>query len=343
MRSAARAAVVLALLAAAAGVLPGRASAHAGLTAPAATSFVARIGSVPAGLEARVVDGDQRLWLRASPRLTAYVLGFEGEAYLRFSPAGVAVNVHSPAYYLNRTRPLKPPATLGPGTVPLWKPVSRGHTYSWHEDRLHSLAAAARTPGSSYVGRWTIPVLTGGGMTSITGGLWHADPPSRIWFWPIVVVLACLAAVLRLRDRRRDAVAAAVLAAAALGAATLGRLGRELYGRPTVSTGQLALVALTCAVAAALALLYLRPTWRALAGTVIAALGIYQGLALVGTLLHGFVLSVLPAWLERAAAVTSLAAGIGLLVVVIAGVAFPSGEARDEEGPPARARPQPQR
>ena len=343
MRRAARAAVVLALLAAAAGAVPGRASAHAGLTAPAATSFAARIGSVPAGLEARVVDGDQRLWVRASPRVTAYVLGFEGEAYLRFSPAGVAVNVHSPAYYLNRARPLRPPASLGPGTVPLWKPVSRGHTYEWHEDRLHSLAATARTPGSSYVGRWTIPVLAGGGMTSITGGLWHADPPSLVWFWPIVVLLACLAAALRLRDPRVDATAAAVLAAATLGAATLGRLGRELYGRPTVSTEQLVLVALTCAVAAALALLYLRPAWRALAGTVIASLGIYQGLALVGTLLHGFVLSVLPAWLERAAAVTSLAAGIGLLVVVIAGAAFRGGEAQDEEAPRARARPQPQR
>jgi len=343
VRSTARAATVLAVIAAAAGAIPGRASAHAGLTAPAATSFLARIASVPPGLDARVVDGDQRLWLRASPRLTAYVLGFEGEAYLRFSPAGVAVNVHSPAYYLNRARPLRPPAGLGPGSVPLWKPVSRGHTYEWHEDRLHSLAVAARAPGSSYVGRWTIPVLADGRMTSISGGLWHADAPSLVWFWPIVVVLACLAAVLRLRDPRLDAAAAAVLAGTTLAAATIGRLGRELYGRPTVSAGQLVLVALTCAVAAALALLYLRPTWRALGGTVIAALGIYQGLALSGTLLHGFVLSALPAWLERAAAVTSLAAGTGLLVVVIVGVAFPGGEARDEGAPPARARPQPQR
>jgi len=343
VRSAARAAAVLASIAAVAGVLPGRASAHAGLTAPAATSFVARIGSVPAGLEARVVDGDQRLWLRAAPGLTAYVLGFEGEAYLRFSPAGVAVNVHSPAYYLNRPRPLAVPRGLGPATVPLWKQVSHGHVYEWHEDRLHSLAAAARTPGSSYVGRWTIPVLADGRMTSITGGLWHADAPSRVWFWPVLVVLGCLAAVLRLRDPRLDAIAAAALAAAGLGAATLGRLGRELYGRPTVSTGQLLLVALTCAVAAALALLYLRPVWRAPAGAVIAALAIYQGLALGGTLLHGFVLSVLPPWLERAAAATSLAAGVGLLVVVIAGSAFRGGEAQDEGATPARARPQPQR
>jgi hypothetical protein len=340
-RRRAGAALVLALAAAA--LLPGRASAHAGFTAPAATSFLARLGSVPAGLDARIVDGDQRLWLRASPRLTAYVLGFEGEAYLRFSPAGVAVNVHSPAYYLNRPRPLKTPAGLTPGTPPLWKQVTSGHTYSWHEDRLHALAAAARAPGSSYVGRWTVPVLAGGTMTSISGTLWHADDPSLVWFWPVAVLLACLAALLRLRDPRLDAAAMNVLAAVTFGAATLGRLGRELVGRPTVSTGQLLLVALTCAVAAGLAVLYLRREWRVVAAAAIAVLGVYQGLALVGTLLHGFVLSVLPAWLERAATTTSLAAGAALFVIVIAGATQHGGAARTAAARRGRASPQPQR
>ena len=323
--------------------MPARASAHAGHTAPAATSFLARIDSVPRGLEARVVDGDQRLWLRASPGLTAYVLGFEGEAYLRFSPGGVAVNVHSPAYWLNRARPRTPPAGLTPSTPPVWKTVSRGHAYAWHEDRLHSLAAVARTPGSSYVGRWTIPVLAGDSMTRITGTLWHANAPSLVWFWPIAVVLGCLAAVLRLRNPRLDAVAAAVLAAATLGAATLGRLGRELLGRPTVSVWQLVLVALTCAVAAGLALLFARRSWRAVAGLCIAVLGIYQGIALAGTLLHGFVLSVLPAWLERTAAVTALAAGTALLVTVLAGATWSGDAAQDERALPGGGRPQPQR
>jgi len=335
--------VALVLALAAAALLPGHASAHAGFTAPAATSFLARIGSVPPGLDARVVDGDQRLWLRASPRLTAYVLGFEGEAYLRFSPAGVAVNVHSPAYYLNRPRPLKPPAGLGPGTPPLWKQVSSGHTYSWHEDRLHALAATARAPGSAYVGRWTVPVLVGGSITSISGTLWHGDDPSLVWFWPVVVVLGCLAALLRLRDPRLEAASMNVLAAVTLGAATLGRLGRELVGRPTVSTWQLLLVALTCAVAAGLAVLYLKREWRALAAAAIAVLGVYQGLALVGTLLHGFVLSVLPAWLERAAAITSLAAGAALFVIVVAGATQPDGAVRAAAALRGRADPRPQR
>jgi len=334
-------ALALAVLAAAA--VPARASAHGAHSAPAATSFLARIDAVPRGLEARVVDGDQRLWLRASPTTTAYVLGFGGEAYLRFSPGGVAVNVRSPAYWLNRARPRTPPAGLTPSTPPVWKTISHGHSYSWHEDRLHSLATVARSPGSAYVGRWTIPVLVGGSMTRITGTLWHANAPSRVWFWPIAVVLGCLAAVLRLRDPRLDAAAAAVLAAVALGAATLGRLGRELVGRPTVSAWQVVLVALTCAVAAGLALLFLRRSWRAVAGLCIAVLGIYQGIALAGTLLHGFVLSVLPAWLERAAATASLAAGTGLLVTVLAGATRSGDAERGERVLPGEAQPQPQR
>jgi hypothetical protein len=338
-----RRAAAFALALVAAVLLPGRASAHAGFTAPAATSFLARIDSVPAGLDARVVDNDQRLWLRASPGLTAYVLGFDGEAYLRFSPAGVAVNVHSPAYYLNRPRPLKPPAGLNPGTPPLWKQASSGHSFSWHEDRLHALAAAARTPGSATVGRWTVPVLAGGTMTSISGTLLHADAPSLVWFWPIAVLLGCLAALLRLRDPRLDAAATTVLAAMTLGAATLGRLGRELLGRPMVSTGQLLLVALTCAVAAGLVVLYLRPGWRAVAAGAIAVLGIYQGLALAGTLLHGFVLSVLPAWLERAATTTSIAAGTGLFVMVVVGATQHDGAVRGAAARRRGAGPLPQR
>ena len=235
------------------------------------------------------------------------------------------------------------PAGLTPTTPPVWKTISHGHSYSWHEDRLHSLAAAARTPGSPVVGRWTIPVLAGGTMTRITGTLWHANAPSLVWFWPIAVVLGCLAAVLRLRDPRLDAAAAAVLATVTLGAATLGRLGRELVGRPTVSAWQFVLVALTCAVAAGLALLFARRSWRAVAGLCIAVLGIYQGVALAGTLLHGFVLSVLPPWLERAAAVTSLAAGAGLLVTVLAGATRSGDAERDERALPGPGRPQPQR
>ncbi len=51
-----------------AGLMPGVASAHVGRTLPVATNFLARVtGSVP-GVQAKALDGDQTLWLRAPAR-----------------------------------------------------------------------------------------------------------------------------------------------------------------------------------------------------------------------------------------------------------------------------------
>jgi hypothetical protein len=312
-----RASVALLAALAAAGLFAGRASAHAGLTAPAATSYLARISQVPRGLEAKVVDGDQRLWLRASPGVVAVVLGLRGEPYLRFSQRGVEVNTRSQTYFLNRARPVLVPPGLTRDTPPAWKRIASGPSTSWHEDRLHALALAAHPPGNSFVGPWLVPVLVNGKRTAVTGGLWHAARPSLLWFWPLVLVLACVPALLRTNDARLDGIATIGLAALSVAAATAARLGRELYGRPTVSTWQLLMAGATCAVAVALLLLVLRSDWRALAGAMIGIVAVYQGLALLGVLRNGFVLAAIPAWAERTTAVTSLAAGAALLVVVV--------------------------
>jgi hypothetical protein len=316
-----RASVALALALVTAGLLPGRASAHVGVTAPAATSYVARITSLPPQIEAKVVDGDQRLWLRVSASLDVVVVGLRGEPYLRFSADGIDVNTRSVTFYLNRARAASLPSGLGSGTPPVWKRVTSAHSTSWHEDRLHALALAAHAPGARYLGRWSVPLLVDGRRESIVGGLWWAPRPSLLWFWPLVLLGACLPALLRLGDagRRFEQMAGSLLAGLALAGATLGRLGRELFGRPSVSTGQLALVALTCVVAGGLALLWSRGEWRPVAGTLIGVVSLYQGLALVGTLRNAYVLAAIPAWAERTAASVSLAAGIGLLVVTVAG------------------------
>ena len=317
-----RASVTLAAAFAAAGLFAGRASAHVGLIAPAATSYLARVSSAPRGVEAKVVDGDQRLWLRVPPGTSVVVLGVRDEPYLRFSAAGVEVNTRSETYYLNRVRPLTPPPGIGPRTPPVWTRLTAARSGSWHEGRLHTPALASHPSGSSYDGRWLVPVVVNGRRTAIAGGLWQAARPSLLWFWPLALVLACIPALLRVRDAGWDASATAVLAGVALLAATAGRLGRELYGRPTVSSWQLALAGASLAVAVALAALFLRRDWRALAAVAIGIVAVYEGLALAGTLRNGFVLAALPAWAERTAAVTSLAAGAALLVVV---VVAPSG------------------
>jgi hypothetical protein len=280
------------------------------------------------GLEAKVIDGDQRLWLRARPNVTAVVLGFQGEPYLRFTAGGIAANTRSPTYYLNRSRPLVPPH-VSANAAPIWRLVSHARSYSWHEDRLHALAATALAPGSSYAGGWAVPLLVNGKRTQIRGGLWHADHPSLIWFWPIVTLLASLPALIRLRRPRLDAAVMSALALATLSASTTARLGRELYGRPTVSRWQLAVVAATCLFAVVVAWMYVRPEWRWIGAMLIAVTGMYQGVVLVGTLLNGFVLAVLPPVLERITTITALAGGAGLFALLLLSIGVSSGE---EEG-----------
>ncbi|HEV3054406.1 MAG TPA: hypothetical protein VGX45_07110, partial [Solirubrobacteraceae bacterium] len=177
--------------------VPATAAAH-GPVAPVATAYLARITGVPAGLQAKVVDGYVRMWLRASPNTTVIVLDYRGAPYLRFTGAGVQVNENSSMYYLNQTPvAATPPADLSAHTPPSWHSASGGHAYEWHDGRLQALASVALAPGTNYVGKWSIPMLVGGQRTVITGTLWHRNDPSFVWFWPMIVLLACVIAAWR--------------------------------------------------------------------------------------------------------------------------------------------------
>ena len=159
--------------------LPAVAAAH-GPVAPVATSYVAKLRSVPPGLEAKVVDGYVRLWLRVSPRTTALVLDYRGAPYLRFDASGVQVNEHSEMYYLNQAPyPWAVPSSLTRATPPRWLPVAAGHAYEWHDGRLQALASVAVQPGSRYAGRWTIPMVLDGHSAVIAGDF--GTCPRRRW------------------------------------------------------------------------------------------------------------------------------------------------------------------
>ena len=295
--------------------LPAGAEAH-GPVAPIATSYLARIGQVPAGVEAKVVDGDQRLWLRVSPTETVVVLDYRGAPYLRFSPSGVAVNQNSAMFYFNQTPAEVPPSGLGPGTPARWSSASGGHEYSWHDGRLHALATVAIAPGTAFVGRWSVPVRVNGAPGVIAGGLWHADDPSLVWFWPIVVLLACTLAVRRVHRPELDLGLARGLSVAALVGIAVAGAGRELHGRPAVSVFQMVTLAVIAAfvVWASLRLLRRRSGYF-FTYFAIAFVAIWEGANLIPTLLNGFVLAATPAFVTRAACVVCLGCGIGLLVI----------------------------
>ena len=297
-----------------AGGFPSVSWAH-GPVAPIASSFQARVTLRPAGLEAKVIDGDQRMWLRVATSESVVILDYRGAPYLRFSRSGVAVNHNSAMYYLNQTPAEVPPSNLEPARTPRWSSVSGGHEYSWHDGRLHALATVALAPGQAYVGRWSIPVRIDGHLAAILGGLWHAEDPSIVWFWPIVVVLVCTLAAWRVRRPELDQRVARVLAIAALIASAVAAGARELHGRPTVSV----LGVITFAIIIALVGLGLRRVLFQQPGYfsyfAISFLALWEGAQLIPTLLNGFVLAAVPAFIARAATVLCLGSGVGLLLV----------------------------
>jgi hypothetical protein len=312
------------------GAFPAAAAAH-GPVAPIASSYLAKVSRPPAGLDAKVIDGDQRMWLRVPRGRDVTVLDYRGAPYLRFTAAGVDVNHNSAIYYLNQTPVAEvPPSNLTRTTPPSWHRVSSGNTYSWHDGRLHALATVARSPGASYVGRWTIPTTVDGRVTAVAGGLWHAGHPSIAWFWPAVVIIACVLAVWRLRRAELDERLARVLGFAALAGVTVGGIARQLHGRPTVSAFQVVGLSLILAfVGWALSRMMLRrPGYFFYLVVAVAAL--WQGAELFPTLLDGFVLATVPAFVARTAAVVCLGTGIGLLVIVFA-MSQRRGEAEAEE------------
>jgi hypothetical protein len=306
------AAFVLTLLA------PAAAQAH-GPVDPSGSTYLARIAHVPAGLQAKAIDGDLRLWMRASPSLNVYVIDYRGAPYLHFERDGVWVNENSSMYFLNQIPPVTPSTDLGPDIRPDWHRVTTGHTYVWHDGRLHAGATQARLPGARFAGDWSVPLRIDGTTAAIRGGLYYAPPPSPVWFWPVAVVLGCVLAGVRLRRPELDLRLARVSGGIALAGFVVASIGHQLHGRPGVSSGnELALAVELVAAAAAGWWLYARdPHWLVLAA--IAALTLWQGVSQIAALEDGWVLLALPALLGRVAVAGCLAGGAGLIPIVLAG------------------------
>jgi hypothetical protein len=325
VRDPARRALQIALACLAALVaLPSLAKAH-GVSTPNASSYIAKVGRAPRGVDAKVVDGDLRLWMRVSPWQRLEVLDYSGAPYLRFTGGGVEVNRNAAIYYLNLTPVEVPPAGSTAKTAPHWQKVSDAHQYSWHDGRLAALAATVLAPGTRYVGRWSIAVRVNGHLSSISGGVWHAPDPPIAWFWPVIVIFACVLAAYRLRRPKLDLSLARALAVTVLAGILVGTLGRQLEGRPSITAWQVALLVVILAlVIAALAwTLWGRPGCFFLFVVCIASL--WEDFELIPTLTHGYVLMAMPAFLIRAAAVLCLGAGAGLLLLVVRMADLPEG------------------
>jgi hypothetical protein len=322
--------------------LPAVAQAH-GPVAPAATRYLAKIVSVPHGLDAKVIDGDLRMWLSVPANETVVVIDYRGAPYLRFSRSGVQVNENSSMYYLNQSPvPETPPAYLSRTTPPKWQTVSHRHHDGWHDGRLSSLSTVALAPGTSYAGRWSIAIRVDGHLTSIWGGLWHKNDPSIVWFWPILVLILCVLAAWRVQRPALDHDLAHILALVGLIAIAIAAIARELHGRPTVAIYQwIELAVVLIFVAWGLRrVLFSELGYFSLFLIAIAA--VWEGGELFTTLLYGYVLLPLPAFVVRGATVLCLGTGAGMLVLGFRLADYAFDRAREDRASRREANQQPE-
>ena len=186
---------------------------------PNYSSEVSAIAPALPGLEARVLNHDDRIELVWTGAGTLVVEGYRGEPYLRFGPDGrVEVNRRSPAAYLNEDRfaQVEVPGRADHHAEPEWQTVASGGRYDWHDHRIHWMNEDTLPPQVEDEGQrtkvfdWRLPLAAGATSVAVRGKLtWLGTDDSG---FPLAAAISLLAAagagmavVLFVRRRRRAA------------------------------------------------------------------------------------------------------------------------------------------
>jgi hypothetical protein len=302
---------------------PAGALAHVVRNPPVATNFEARVAAARidrGAVQAKVVDGDRQLWLRVRAGVMVVIPGATGEPLLLFDRAGVFVNLRSLTAESDRIDSAHLRPVANPRARPLWRRVGAGHTYLWHEHRLHALEPLARGRSvAGVVGRWSVPLSINGRPEAFAGGLFFR-PPGPLWPWLLLAGVLAGCVWLAITGSRTPANGFGLAAAFAVVAAVwVLRIGRELYGRPEVGTGGYVQVGLTSAFGAVLlcGLLNRNSDVRVVTALVAGLGALYQGLTMLAVLTHSMALTALPTVVAKTCVAASLGLGAGLLAIVL--------------------------
>lgn len=277
--------------------VPGTASAHL-RTGRVAVDYSASIARPPPqvarAVAARVYPADLALGLAARPGHSVVVLGYSGEPFLRIGPDGAYANRGS------LTATGLGLAEHGSG----WQRTSLRARVVWHDARLHSLPAGVER------GRWALPLVVDGSRSELSGEL---ERPSRPPAWPWLAIGALFAATSAwlLAHRRPGTLRTATTALGVLAAIATTVVVSSFAATTTASQGRWVetgneLVFVLVGVAF---VVWGSRDARALAGGMLGLLALAVGMTGLPVLLHGVVLSALPADLVRTAVVVSIAAG----------------------------------
>jgi hypothetical protein len=143
-------------------------------------SEVRSIAPAVPGLDARVLNFDDRIEFVYTGDRDLVVEGYRGEPYLRFRPGGrVEVNRRSPAGYLNEDRfaQAEVPAGADDRAAPEWRTIAGNGRYDWHDHRIHWMGEGSLPPQVEDESKpvrvfgWRIPVVVAGRRAAVRGRL----------------------------------------------------------------------------------------------------------------------------------------------------------------------------
>jgi hypothetical protein len=180
-------------------------------------SVVRAITPATAGLQAQVLDYDDRLELTNRNGKTVVIYGYAGEPYARVLADGtVQINTRSPGVKLNEDEG----QTLSVHSIPLppggprWQTQDRTGRIEWHDHRIHYRASAVAPQVREQSKRtkvfdWRVPLRIGSTPGAIVGTLTWVGSGSASSSFPVaavvslvVLVLLSVGAVVLVRRRR---------------------------------------------------------------------------------------------------------------------------------------------
>lgn len=195
--------LALAVVLMAAALLSPGADAHFGSGKKGYRSRIIAIKPAIAGIKAKVLYGDDQIWLDNHSGETVVIRGYSGEPYLRFGPGGIYVNGNSPAVYLNLDRYArsKLPKFASATAKPNWQKLAGTEIWAWHDHRIHWMSPippkqildAPRK--RHHLWNWKVPATANGKRFAITGSLDYVPPKKDGFPVGLAIVLGALIAV----------------------------------------------------------------------------------------------------------------------------------------------------
>jgi hypothetical protein len=281
------------------------------------------------GVEVEPIDLGNRVELRNDADEDVFVLGYDGEPYLRVGPDGAFENMRSPATYANRDRRGGAiPETADAKAEPEWRKIRSEPMVRWHDHRAHWMGGDRPVGVQEHprrrqvVQEWEIKLRRGDRILTVTGDVMWVPGPAPLP-WLVIAALLGLAVVLASRTRYWALVLG--IAIGVLGALELAHViglwnGTTASIATKLAASMYSLGGIAVGVAAVVWLIIARDPYDASPLALIAGLFLFVsgGLADVSTLSR----SQLPTTLPPIAARTGVAAALGLGVGVMIAAAL---------------------